>query len=704
VTAVALVVTLAGLAYAAGVTSQLNAWGFDAKGSEQVRALDRYYEASGIDPTGSVIALVQTDGPVDSPRGRETIKRAAEVMRAEDGIERLYLPLGEQPRPDLISQDGRAAIVLGFLRPEAIYSDAPNRLMRAYADAGIPGVTTGGEALRRTVLSETVVEDLKFAEAIALPILFLFGLFVFRGLVACLVPLAISAITIPLALSLVRLADQFSEMSVYALNLTTGLGLGLAIDYSLLIVTRFREELDTGVAVPTAVRTTVATSGRTVFFSALTVAGAAGSLMIFPQPYLYSMGFGGMSVALVSALVAIVVLPAVLFLLGERIDTLSFGRGNEERVARKWELRARRAMRRPGLVTIGVTLLVLVLASPAINARYATADDATLPPDYQARTVAETINERFSDSPLAAPAFALVEAPAESGPQLDRYVEAVEREAGVDSIAGPVYVGDGLWRVDARFAQGPFSDFAQDTVRALREAGDGDVLVAGLSAWYVDQQATIQGYLPELLAIIGLITFCVLFMMTGSVVLPIKTFILNLATIAAVYGIVVWIFQNGRLEGLFDYSSQGAIEITQPVTIFAFTFGLTTDYGVFVLSRIKELHDAGHGNEDSVALGLGRTGRVITSAALLLCVAVVTFAVSRIAFIKATGAAIGLAVAFDATIIRAMLVPALMKLLGDYNWWAPGPLRAIHRRWGWNEASNPGVPVLDEAAQPHTTT
>lgn len=695
VVAIAMLISIVALGYASGVTNQLNTWGFDAPGSEQLRALDRYHEAAGIDPTGSVVALIETKGAVNSVRGRRLANKAARKLRAEPQIEKVYVPFGKRAQPGLISEDGRAALVVGYLEPSAINGEAANRLLREFAGLRADGVTLGGEAVRRKVLSNVVEDDLKFAEMIALPVLFFFGLLVFRGLIAALVPLLVSAIAIPFALSLMRLADQFSDMSVYALNLVTGLGLGLAIDYSLLVVTRFREELDAGATVPAAVRATVETAGRTVFFSSMTVAGAAASLMIFPQPYLYSMGFGGMTVALVSAFVALLILPAALMLLGRRIDAFALAPRDPQVSYDKWYRWAKRSTRRPGLVTLAVVALVAFMSVPALNTHFATADDRTLPAGYGARDVGGALATRFDETPLAAPAFALVEAPRNGARQLRAYKQRAAQAGATGKLSTPVYLGDGLWRVDAWPVGDAFADSSQTTVKALRAAaGKHRVLVAGVSGWYVDQEASIRSYLPELIAIIALVTFIVLFMMTGSVVLPIKTFILNLATISAIWGLMVWIFQDGRFEGLLGFSSTGAIEITQPVTFFAITFGLTTDYGVFLLSRIKELHDAGYENDEAVAVGLARTGRVITAAALMLCVAVFTFALSRIAFVKATGIGIGLAVAFDATIIRALLVPSLMKLLGDYNWWAPGPLRTLHRRWGWNEAPEPGASAV----------
>ncbi len=685
--AIALLVTVTAFAYAFNASNAFTTWGFDDTKAEQFRALERYHDAAGVDPTGIVVALIQTGGPVDTPAGRALAKRALRILEAEPDIERTVDPFAKRPAQGLTSNDGSAAAVVGYLRPDAINGEASNRLLREFAPMTSEGVTLGGEAIRRKVVSNTAEEDLKIAETIAFPLLFLVALLVFRGVVAALVPMIVGLVTIPVSLSLMRLVDQFSDVSVYALNLIMGLGLGLAIDYSLLMVTRFREELAAGSTRAAAIGAMVESAGRTVLFSSLTVAGAASSLMIFKQPYMYSMGIGGVTVALASAFVALFLLPAFLVVLGPRIDALSLTHGGRSQSFDHWLRIGRGVMRRPVAIAAGMTMLIVLLALPALHIRFSTTDGNTLPAGYGARNVQQTLDDAFDRSPLVAPVFVVIDAPRDQDDAVRAYARRVASNPAIKQLGSPVYVGNGAWRIDA-FPNGTrFSGAAQRTVATMRDAANGlPVLVSGLSAWYVDQKALIRSQIPELLAIIAVITFFVLFMMTGSVVLPVKTFMLNLATIAAIFGVMVWIFQDGRLEQVLSYTSTGTIELTQPVIVFAIVFGLATDYGVFMLSRIKELHDAGYDNDDSVALGLAYTGGVITAAALLFCIAMFAFAISRIGFIKATGIGIGLAVAFDATFVRALLVPALMKLLGDYNWWAPAPLRALHNRWGWTDA------------------
>lgn len=687
VVVVAAVVAIAALLYGGSVSRELNTWGFDDPGSEYFKALDTYHEAGGFDPTGEVIALIETDAPVTGARGRALVRRSERILRADPSLEAIRSPFGANGDRALIARDGHAAIVVGYLKPAEINGEASDELLQQFKDLRDDGITLGGGAITRKVVSNTVEEDLRTAELIAFPLLFFFALIVFRGLIAALIPLGVGLVAIPFSYSVMRFFDQFSELSVFALNLVTGLGIGLAIDYSLLMVTRFREELENGADPRAAIGRTVATAGRTVFFSALTVAGAAASLLIFPQTYLYSMGVGGITVALTSALVALVILPAILALIGRRIDSFSFARRNANDSYDSWLRLGRGVMRRPVLIALVTSAALLVMASPSLGIKFISVDASVLPENYGARDVQNAAEKRFGDDAMVAPAFALVKAPPGDPGVARAYGKRVADDPAVDHVGDPVYLGEGIWRIDA-FPDGTrFSDAAQDTVHHMRDVRGGDaVMVSGISAWFVDQADSVKEHLPLLLLIIGSITFIVLFMMTGSVVLPLKTFFLNLCTLGATFGLLVWVFQEGRFESLLDYDSQGALEITQPVILFAIAFGLATDYGVFLLSRIKELHDAGHDNDEAVARGLAHTGRIVTSAALLFCIAMVTFAISRIAFIKGTGIGTALAVAIDATLVRALLVPSLMTLLGDYNWWAPRPLRRFHERFGWSDS------------------
>ena len=482
-------------------------------------------------------------------------------------------------------------------------------------------------------------------------------------------------------------------MSVFAINLITGAGLGLAIDYSLFVVSRFREELATG-AGPRATRCsrTMRTAGRTVLFSAVTVAAAMAALLVFQLRFLYSMGVGGVLVALTAALVSLTLLPALLAALGPRVNALSLKRWQvaitrdaEHVRAGPWYRFSQFVMRRPG----------------ADRRRRGDAADRA-----RAAVPADRVHRRRRDRaparPLRArgPGRARHRVPARAQPPI--YVVArsddaaavarlraasCARSAASTAWPSPSEAG-GVWRIDVVTGAALLSDSAKgivDDVRddARRRSRSGSA-AARRRSWTSRRRC--GGSLPLALALLCSTTLVILFVMTGSVVLPVKALLMNLLTLSAAFGLLVLIFQDGRLEGLLGFTAQGALEATQPILLFCVAFGLSTDYGVFLLTRIKEARDAGAGDRESVAIGLERTGRIVTFAALLFCIAIGAFATSQVVFIKELGVGTALAVLIDAFIVRALLVPSLMALLGRWNWWAPRPLARLHARLRLGEA------------------
>ncbi|MGB3952113.1 MAG: MMPL family transporter [Solirubrobacterales bacterium] len=689
---VALVAVGAGIA-SAGLADRLASQGFTDPAAESTRANDRIAEASGIDVETEVVALVATPGGATSPANRAEIAAVAEKLKSDPDMAVVTDPFGDaRTGPGLIARDGRTAIVTGYLKPGRLEGGAADRLLDAFAEDA--NVRLGGSLIAQDKVSATVEEDLRRAETIAFPLLFILAFFVFRGLIAAALPLLVGGITIPVTFALIGFYDGITDLSVFALNLTTGLGLGLAIDYSLLIVSRFREELAAGADTTAAVKRTVATAGRTVVFSSLTVAGSAAALTIFPLKFLYSMGLGGATVALTSAAVALTLLPAVLMLLGPRINKLSFERRPADHDNSRWHRLAVSVMRRPATFAIGTTALILVLSFPALDMRFTSIDTTVLPATAAPRQVAEIVERDYPASNSNASLFVLMAAKPGARDVPLKFAGQVAKIPGVRSVGSPAYIGGDSWRFDVYPDGTRFSTTAQDATEAIRALPAGARRwVGGQSPSFVDQRSAILDRVPLALLLIGSITFVVLFLMTGSVVLPIKTFIMNLLTLAATFGLMTLIFQDGRLEGVLDYTGQGALEMTQPVLLFAISFGLATDYGVFLLGRIKELRDSGQSNEEAVANGVARTGPVITAAALLFCVAIGAFAISQLVFIKELSVGTALAVAIDATIIRAFLVPALMALLGRYNWWAPGPLRKLHQKIGLSKGADGHSPA-----------
>jgi uncharacterized membrane protein YdfJ with MMPL/SSD domain len=674
-----------------GVASKLAPYGADDPATESVKASDRL-EDDGF-RQASVIVLVQNVDP-NSDAGRARIAALENRLKADGDVAGVASYL-DTHSSDFLSRGGDATYLAVSLKS----TDDKERQDAAKAIAedldGQPGVTVGGIALAQEQVNKQVEKDLRMAELLAFPLLFLLSLLFFRSAVAALLPLMIGGLAIVGTFLLLRLANELVDVSIFALNLTTGLGLGLAIDYSLFVVSRYREEIAKSGPGLDAMRRTMNTAGRTVLFSSLTVAAALASLMVFPQRFLYSMGLGGLVVALLASTIALTVLPAVLALLGNRVNALSpaFLQRRAERDARPaesgfWYRLSRFVMRRPiGIATVTATVLI-VLGIPFYSLKFTSIDAQVLPESASARQVDNVMRAEFPpfhDTPY----LLLVENPT------DRSLAAIERElsqvSGIAQVQPPQELGNGDAVIQAYADDSYISDSSRNAVKEIRDlpVPDGSqLLVAGDAAHFVDLQHSLTSHAPIALAIVIVVTLTVLFLMTGSVILPVKQLVMNALNLSAVFGILVFIFQDGRLEGLLDYRGQGALEQTMPILLFAVVFGLSTDYGVFLLSRIKEAHDSGIDSSEAVAVGLERTGRIVTAAALLFAIAIGAFATSKIIFIKENGVGTALAVLLDASLIRALLVPSLMELLGDWNWWAPRPLRRLHRRFGLSESQS----------------
>jgi RND superfamily putative drug exporter len=671
------------------VADRLDPYGAEDPDTEAVQAMDRLEEAGLRVP--AVIVVVE-DAPVADPATRE---RVVALQREVSGRDDVAAVTGyyDTRSPAFVSRDRRSTYFA-----VALEATGDKQLQESGAEiaeelSGEPGVVVGGFAVSTEQVNKQVEEDLKKAEMFAFPLLFLLSLLFFRSLVAALLPLMIGVLAIVGTFLILRVASEFASISIFALNLTTALGLGLAIDYSLFIVSRYREEIAKQGPGLAAMRRVLATAGRTVFFSSLTVSAALASLLVFPQRFLYSMGLGGALVALFAALISLTVLPAVLTLLGSRVNAGApkFLQRRAEADARPahegfWYRLSRFVMRRPVPIATASALVLIVLGLPFLGIKFNTVDPTVLPESASARQAYDTVSREFPpyrDSPI----WIAFEG---GGPKAAaRFAAEVREVPGVADVAPPRQL-DGVIALQV-VSENPFASEASqatvETIRQLPEPRAADVMVGGASADFIDFQGSLADHLPIALAIVVVSTLLILFLMTGSVVLPIKSLIMNFLNLSAVFGLLVLIFQDGRLEGLLDYSSPGALEQTMPILLFATAFGLSTDYAVFLLSRIKEARDSGASESEAVAIGLERTGRIVTAAALLFAVAVGAFATSQIIFIKEFGVGTALAVLIDASIIRALLVPSLMKMLGKWNWWAPKPLRRLHERWGISETA-----------------
>jgi uncharacterized membrane protein YdfJ with MMPL/SSD domain len=674
-------------AVGASVADRLDPYNADDPDSESYRA-EHLLERSGAEPTVDVVALVDTPAGVRSGAGRAKVERIAAELRRDPDI--ATVATLEQGGPALISRDGMASYVVGSLTPEADESDAADRLLERFE--GRDGVTLGGLSIANRQANEQVSEDLARAELFAFPILFLLSFVFFRSLVSALLPLLVGGLSIVLTFMALRAASELGSVSVFALNLVTGLGLGLAIDYSLFMVSRYREEIARHGPGREALRRTVETAGRTVLFSSLTVAAAMASLLVFPQNFLYSMGLGGMIVSLIACAVALIVLPAVLALLGGRVNALAPKRLQRaaEREARGlhegfWYRLSRFVQRRPRRVALASAATLVALGIPFLSIDFTTVDAQVLPEDASARQVDTALNTDFPSNRTTGVYLAIEASP---GQAVEQYAGELRRLDGVAEVSTPQAVDGGITRIDVVSESGPLVERSQALVEDIRALDPPfEVAAGGLTASFLDLEDSVREHLPIALAIIALATLLVLFGMTGSVVLPLKAVLMNALTLSATFGMLVFVFQDGRFEDLLGYTSQGALELTQPIFLLAVVFGLSTDYGVFLLSRIKEARDSGASDGDAVAIGLQRTGRIVTAAAVLFCVAIGAFTTSEMVFIKELGLGTAFAVLLDATIVRALLVPSLMELLGRWNWWAPPPLRRLHARIGLSETA-----------------
>jgi uncharacterized membrane protein YdfJ with MMPL/SSD domain len=661
-----------------------------AQNQQVLRVIER---ATGQSASFGVVALVPSAADVRSdPVAQRQAARVTALLAKQPGFQRA-LDYPATHLPQLLSRDGRQTIVLAAFATRDRSAAAVDRIRPQLAGSG---VRLGGNDVAFSELNKRTSSDLRRAETFAFPILLLLSFLVFRGLVAAALPLLVGGFGIVITFLLLRLIDQFAGLSIFAVNLVTGLGLGLGIDYSLIVLSRYREELARGADTQTAITRTLQTAGRTVLYTALTVAGALASMLVFPLRFLYSMGVGGALVALSAGAVSLVVLPAVLVALGPRINALSPARlqRNAARTAQAtdrgaWFRLARGVMRRPGLVALVTSVALIVVALPSLRLQFTPADAHVLPSSSQARQVAEALTHDF---PVDGSQTITIVARAPAGGA--RTMAALARKAQVTAgaqanVAGPPrYLNRGVWEIEMLPRGTDGAPANQRLIHRLRALGRPPaLLVGGATAWFVDQKSAIAAHTPFVLVILALVTGGFLFLMTGSLVLPLVALVMNLLTVAVGAGLLVLVFQDGHLSSLLGFSPIGGLEESNLVLLFVVAFALSTDYGVFLFARIKEAHDEGLPTREAVAYGLERTGRLVTAAALLFCVAIGAFVTSEVFFVKQLGFGAALAVAIDATVVRALLVPALMGRLGERTWWAPRPLRRLHARVGLREGA-----------------
>jgi len=699
-----------------GVFGALTNGGFDDPASESSRSaglLEDEFDTGGAD----LVAIVTAEsGDVDDPNASAAGLALTEELAAVDGTADVvsYWSLGS-PGPLRSTSGDRALILVRFPGAEEDPGRAAviEEVIGDYEGLERDGVSVelaGPEPVFAAV-GETIEGDLARAEMIAVPLTLLLLLVVFGGVVAAGLPVVVGAISVFGAFFVLWTITQFTEVSIFSINLVTALGLGLAIDYSLFIVSRFREERARGRSVDDAVVRTVETAGRTVAFSAVTVAISLSALLIFPLYFLRSFAYGGIGVLTVAMVMSVVVLPALLAVLGERVDSWRVIRRPAKPVGDgAWHRVATTVMRRPVAVALVGIALLLALGAPFLGVEWGVPDDRVLPESAEVRAASDILRSDFASS--EGDAFAVVAAgdvDPESTASFAAAVSSVDGVARVDSAVGR-YV-DGMAVADdptlARFApeasaSGDATWFnvvpSVEPISAEAEAMVADIraIDSPFAETLVDSKQAIFSLVPWAAAIIVVATFVLLFVMFGSVLVPVKAIILNALSLTATFGLMVWVFQDGNGAGLLGFTPTGLTDISMPILMFCVAFGLSMDYEVFLLSRIKEEYDLTGDNDLAVAMGLERTGRLVTAAALLLSITFFAFATSGVTFIKLFGLGLAVAVLVDAFVVRSLLVPALMKLAGDRNWWAPAPLRRLHDRIGLSE-SVPEERAVDSA-------
>ena len=750
-----LIVVVGMALYGFGLFGSLKSGGFTDPSSESTRAQALLDSKLG-GATADVIVLMSSNTlNANDPAFANAAKSVLATLQARPEV-RSVNSYYSTHSAQFISRDGHEtfAVVQLAAQDESIKEQDLKTIQPLIASPTLH-VTTGGSVAVNVAMNKQVGADLERAETITFPIVALLLLIVFGGLVAASLPLLIGGVAILGAFALLHVMASITDVSVFSVNVVTMLGLGLAIDYSLFVISRFREELASNAGdVRAALERTMSTAGRTILFSGLTVSTSLLALLLFPQVFLRSMGMGAIAATLVALVASLTLLPATLALLGNRINALSvqrlLRRGRATRSERGtgesggfWYRLSETVMRRPVIIALAVLAILVTLGLPFLRVSFSTPDVKLLPANQDARIVSERLTQDFAQQGNAQLEIAITTRgevlSATNLANLDGYVRSIERIPGVASVESLLSVSPSLTLADyqqayahldanpqfaalaGQLANGDVTKIvvalqpADQTsaagnivrqVRAIQAPAGMTALVDGVTAYQLDLLASLGETLPKALLVMAIAVFVLLFLMTGSLLMPLKAILLNILSLSATFGGLVWIFQDGHLQNLLNFQSSGSIDATQPVLIFAIAFGLSMDYEVFLLSRIKERFDELGDNRAAISSGLQRTGWLITSAALLLAVVLGAFGSSKIIFLQEIGIGLAIAVIIDATLVRMLLVPATMRLLGKWNWWAPAPLRAIWRRVGLGETTyqNSVHPAGTVAALPEQET
>ena len=660
------------------VFGKLDSGGYSDPNSDSAKAFTYLTDVFKVkDP--AVVLVVETKDGITNPTAIASATKLENRIKTETGVDSTLSYWSAGGAPSLKSTDGKSAFL--FIFSDDVDWDNVQSLgknIQAKYDGKFEDLTVyaSGTGVFAHAINTKISEDLKLSESISIPLTFILLIFVFGGLVASAMPLLVGVSAILGSFLVIYLLTFVTGVSIFALNLITGLGLGLGIDYALLIVNRFREELHAGRSVDESIKRTVNTAGKTVFYSGLTIVITLAALVLFPQMFLKSFGYAGVTVVVMAVLGALVALPALLAILGTRIDKLVVRKSSiTPKEDGRWAQTARFVMRRPVAVVMLSLIVLTVLAAPIKNIVFSQVDSRVLPASNSAALASKIISDRFPGQE-GNPIEIIVPNGATMGTQINQYTNEIAQVPGIVRIGDSQVSGNDV-RVTAIHSMGPRTPAAEVLIKDIRKirAPEG-TLIGGVAADYADTQIGIAKTMPWALLWIAIGVLILLFVFTGSIILPIKAIILNILSLGATLGVITWIFVDGHLKWLVgDFTVTGSVDTGSIILVAVVAFGLSMDYEVFLLSRIKEEHDAGRSNIESVATGLQRSARIITAAAGLLAIVFASFMLSGVTSIKMLGFGVAFAILLDASLVRALLVPALMRLFGERNWWAPKAMK-----------------------------
>ena len=674
-----LLATILSGAIGSQVFSRFDSGGYSDPNSDSVKVWEYLEDTFKVKDPAVVLVVDAKDKSVDDPAVVAAAQKLEAEVRGEETAESVLSYWSSGGAPSLKSKDGNSAFIFVYLkstdfteidRSGGYYQD---KYDGAYGDLEI---YASGGAVFANAINGRIQNDLKISEAISIPLTFLLLIFVFGAMAASAMPLVVGITAILGTFLVMYLLTLFTDVSIFALNLTTGLGLGLGIDYALLIVNRFREELAKGLDNESAIVNTLRSAGKTVFYSGLTVVLTLISLTFFPQNFLKSMGYAGAAVVALAVLGALIPLPAILAIIGKKVNKGTVRKsGIVQKEDGRWAQVSRFVMRRPISVVMGSVAILVLLTAPIANIKFSQVDSGVLPRTDRAYIASQFIADEFPGQE-SNPVEIIFPAGASQTEEIASFANSLTQVPGIVRVGQPETMGESV-RLVAIHSMQPRTPEGEELINRMRDlpAPEG-TLIGGVAADYADTQGAISRTLPAVLGWIMITVLLLLFAFTGSILLPIKAIILNFASLAATMGVLTWIFIDGHMKFLVgDFIETGSLDTNTIVLVAVVAFGLSMDYEVFLLSRIKEEHDAGKSNIDAVALGLQKSARIITAAAFILAVVFAAFVISGVTSIKMMGFGVAFAILLDATLIRAFLVPALMRLFGEWNWWAPRALK-----------------------------